>query len=390
VSPTIDRFAAHLAHSLNSETDREIRIEPGRLYATLTTTLTGPRYLNQLLYQPGYAWRMDPEEAASRYFDATLGRRLWLSGRADRSAAHRLYEALVQRGIEPEWKEAELRRQPESNEVPNPKVQPWISRAFRSVAGRLHDLPKCISPGNAAATIRTRHGPMQLVAGPATALVAEEFSTWDAIHCAPEKLHALAPGEPFNLFCGRVIDALRTANRPVQELLGLNRGLCPFDWLEVLPVNQVRGLRRFLAALPDGVADTPDSWNEAWSHSPVPGHADANALWRSEIGLALRESGPAPRWIDIDDVADQAMDEPPEVLGHRAFADELLRLVTDRVIDRREYDLLCALYDGAALREALADSELDLELRARGQDTEAYVTELNARIQTWRRRMLEA
>ena len=390
MSQTIDRFAAHLAHSLNSETDREIRIEPGRLYATLTATLAGPRYLNQLLYQPGYAWRMEPEEAASRYFDATLGRRLWLSGRVDRSAAHRLYESLVQRGIEPEWKEAELRRQPEPSGVSHSTVQPWVSRAFRAVAGRLHDLPKRISPGNAAATIRTRLGPLQLLAGSTGALVAEEFSTWDAIACAPEKLHALAPGEPFNRFCGRVIDALRTANRPVQELLGLNRGLCPFDWLDVLPVNQVRGLRRFLAALPDGASDTPDAWMDAWSRSPVPGHADAGALWRSEIGQALRESGPALRWIDIEDVADAAMDEPPEVLDQQSFADELLQLVAERVIDRREYDVLCALYDGAGLQEALADSDLDRELRARGQTTEAYVMELNARIQNWRRRMLEA
>ena len=103
VSHPVDRFAAHVAHSLNSETAAEVRVEPGRLYAGLTATLAGPRYLNALLYQPSYAWRMDPEEAASRYFDATLARRLWLSGRAERSAAHHLYEALCQRGIEPEW-----------------------------------------------------------------------------------------------------------------------------------------------------------------------------------------------------------------------------------------------------------------------------------------------
>jgi len=72
VSHPIDRFAAQVAHSLNSETVAEVRVEPGRLYAGLTATLAGPRYLNALLYQPSYAWRMDPEEAASRYFDATL------------------------------------------------------------------------------------------------------------------------------------------------------------------------------------------------------------------------------------------------------------------------------------------------------------------------------
>lgn len=387
MSQTIDRFAAHLAHSLNSETDRQVQVEPGRLYANLTATLAGPRYLNQLLYQPAYAWRMEPDEAASRYFDATLARRLWLSGRADRSVAHRLFESLVQRGVEPVWQAAELRRQADSGEAA--VVQPLVPLAVRAVADRLQAVPADISPGNAAATIRMRLGPLQLGVGASGVGVPEEFSAWDAIKCAPQTLHALEPGEPFNRFCGRVIDALRTANRPVQELLGLNRGLCPFDWLDVLPVNQVRSLRRFLAAIPDGAADTPDAWAEAWSRAPVTGHADAAALWRSEIGQALRASASASPWVDIETVADETLEAPAEVLDRQSFADELRQFVTDGVIDWQEHDLLCALYDGAGLQEALTDTGLGRDRCVGGLSTEAYVMELNTRIQNWRRRMLE-
>ena len=389
VSHPIDRFAAHVAHSLNSETAAEVRVEPGRLYAGLTATLAGARYLNALLYQPSYAWRMDPEEAASRYFDATLARRLWLSGRAERSAAHHLYEALCQRGIEPEWAAAELRRESVPATPRAESVQPLVSRAFRAVAGRLRGLPDTISPGNAAGTIRARSGPLHLFVGAARAPVAEEFSAWDAVCCAPERMRTLPAGEAFNRFCGRVIDALRTANRPVQELLGLRRGLCPFDWLETLPVNQVRGLRRFLAALPDSAADTRDAWAEAWTRAPVPGYADVAVLWRSPIGEALREHGQAPRFVDTDALADEIADEPPAVLDRHGFAEELRALVADGVIDARERSLLLALYDGAALAEALAESHLDRELRDRGLSHADYATELNRRIQAWRRRVSE-
>lgn len=389
MSHPIDRFAAHLAHSLNSESDAEVRIEPGRLYAVLTETLAGPCYRRALLYQPSYAWRMDPEEAASRYFEATLARRLWLSGQVDRSAAHQLYEALCRRGVETEWASAKLSREQESASVDPQGVQFLASQAFRVVAERLRRLPEVISPGNAAATILSRHGPLHLISGPSRARVADEFSTWDAVCCAPERLAVLPSGEPFNRFCSRVIDALRTANRPVQELLGLNRRLCPFDWLQSMPVNQVRGLRRFLAQLPEQAPDVPEAWAAAWSRAPVPGFADACTLWRSPIGQALREQGRAPRFVESDVLADEPGDAPHEVLDRHSFAEELQALANAGAVEPREQDLLLALYDGGGLSEALADTGLERELRVRGQTPLDYAIELNRRIHSWRRQVLE-
>lgn len=382
----IDRFAAHLAHLLN-DPDEPVRVDPGRLYATLTATLAGQPYRDQLLYQPSYAWRMDAEEAATRYFAATLERRLWLSGGVERSVAHRLFEALCQRGVDSGWSNAALVRQPTARQ--SATVVPLLSLDQRRVLDALRTLPNTLSPGNGATRIREQRGPLRLVFGATAVTVAEEFSLWDAIRCAPSPLAPLRPGEPFNRFCGVVIDALRTANRPVQEVLGLNRGLCPFDWLEDLPVNQARGWRRFLKQLPEDGPDTPEHWTAAWSVAKVPGYRDVQALWDSPLGRALRLRGRGSPLVETDAPGEAEPDESPELLDRRSFAAELAELVGIGRIDSRERALLLALYDGAALHDTLIEQGLDRELKRRDLNLTDYVTDLNERIQTCREDAME-
>ena len=87
-----------------------MQVNPGALYARLTEAIAA-RYAEPLLHHPGYAWRLSAEEAAARYFDISLSRRLLLSGKVDLSIAHRLFEAMCRRGAEPAWRSASLQRE---------------------------------------------------------------------------------------------------------------------------------------------------------------------------------------------------------------------------------------------------------------------------------------
>lgn len=394
----IDRFAAHLAHSLNAPPPGPVTVAPGAVYALLTTTLSRPAYLGRLLYHPAYGWRMPAEEAVTRYFDATIARRLRLSGRSDRSVAHRLFGALCQRGHGPGWDGSTLARS-SAEAAAAENVVAFAPAGLRGVADRLSGLPRDIAPGNAAATIRQRQGPLWLTLGEARFEVAEEFSVWDAIRVGPEHLSALAEGEPFNRFCGVVIDALRTANRPVQELLSLGRGLCPFDWLDSVPVNQVRALRRFLALLPEGPdgapLDSPETWAAAFAQRPVPGHADWRALWNSELGQAMRNRGAtAPAALaaahpdeDRDEggqadgeAAGEGQSGRPRVMGAGEFDETLARLEAAARISAAERMFLRRIYEGVPLAAALAETGLAAQIAARGDSPETFVTALHARL----------
>lgn len=395
MSYPVDRFAAHLAHLLNppDPPGGVVTLDPGRLYATLTTTLSGRLHARELLHHPSYAWRMLAEEAAMAYFDATIARRLRLSGRAVLSVAHRTFAALVERGSDPVWARAEVGRRKQAardddSAMEAGKVVTMLPVALRHVRDALAAVPQDIGAGNAAATIRARHGPLSLVAGSSVAIVAEEMSLWDAILCSPPQLKALAPGEAFNRFCSVVIDAMRTANRPVQELLGLGRGLCPFDWVDQVPVNQVRALRRFLAALPDAGSDTPAAWAAAFAQAPVPNHGSAKALWDAPIGQALRGARAAlgERLAADCSGADNATgemdeeDDTPRFLDREAFAAGLARIGAGQGVDAQEQRLLMLLHEGRSLCAAVKETGLDAVLAERGLDFAAYVADLYHRI----------
>jgi hypothetical protein len=352
-------------------------VEPGRLYVVLLDALAA-KYKESLLYHSSYRARMTEEEAAAGYCKLTLERALWLSNKVEMSIAHRLLGELCRRGVGPFWEGAELRR--EQYEAPQ-RENVVVAGSFAAVAARLAKLPHAIAKGNPAETIRQRKGGLWLILGALRTGVPEQISPWDAITCAPTILKSLPAGEPFNQFCGVVIDTLRTANRPFQELLGLGRGICPFDWIDALSTNQVRALRRFLEV----IADTPDSldlWSRAWNEAAVPGFKSATELWSSEIGRALRSPSIKTRSDRIDLIEDD--DPSPDVLEQHEFRQRLGILQDHDVIGAIERFILERLYEGDTLAELASEARVQKILAERKMKFSEYIDSLHRRIENWR------
>jgi hypothetical protein len=375
-----DRFAAFLAHWLNSAETPVCTVEPGHLYVVLLDALA-VKYKESLLYHSSYRARLTEEEAAAGYFNATLERALWLSNKVEMSIAHRLLGELCRRGVGSPWEGAELRR--EQDEASQRENVIAIG-SFAAVAARLAKLPHSIAKGNPAETIRQRKGGLWLVLGALRTQVPEQISPWDAIVCAPTLIKSLPAGEPFNRFCGVVIDALRTANRPFQELLGLGRGICPFDWIDVLSTNQVRALRRFLEEIGSmGAPDSMDQWSRAWGKAAVPGFKSAAQLWSSDIGCALRNPLINTRSDPIDLIKDDE-NSRPDILERHEFRQRLEILQKYNVICATDRSILERLYDGDTLAELATEASVQKILAERQMKFSEYIDSLQRRIENWR------
>jgi len=371
----VDRFAAYMAHRLNAAEAPLTEIEPGALEAALWQALAG-RYAGVLLGQPAYAWRIAPDEAATAYFRAVLERGLWLVGAAQLTVAHRVLLALCQRAPEPGWRDARIERGVVAGGASSATV------GLAAVEPLLRALPNEIDAGNAAASARERAGPLALVVGNSAVEVPDQLSVWGAVLGAPRRLNSLPRGEAFNGFCAVLIDAMRTAHRPFQEVVGLGRGLCPFDWLGVLAVNQVRALRRFLAELTTaghaGLTD-PRAWETAWAVAPVPGFKSAEQLWASEIGFALRQPQRASA-TDVEALA-QAPADHAAFMPADSFARHLDLLVARGAVAPAERWLLQQLYVGASLAELAKAEQLQLLLKRRKLSLARLVADLQQRIE---------
>lgn len=380
-----DRFAAFLAHCLNSEDSALVQLSLGEIYARLTAALAA-RYAEPLLHHPGYAWRMSPEEASARYFDISLGRTLLLSPRVQLSVAHRLLQMLCQRGAEAVWRQAVIVREKDAAAQGTQVVPLGAQRSFEQCRQQLAKLPQTISAGSPSPTIRARFGPIALRLYSFQAPVPEEISMWDAVTCAPAVLYPLSAGEPFNRFCSLVIDCVRTAHRPFQELLGLGRGLCPFDWLDILSIQQTRALRRFLRVLEESrAADTPEHWERAWQEAPVAGFASAAELWQSDIGMALRQpqgrSGMDTALLaSLEDSASETQ-ETADYLSEEELLTALDAFLGGDCINRAEHTLLMGLHRGVSNTELLALPEIQAELRKHGGSFESLAEDLLKRIE---------
>ncbi|MCK1389021.1 hypothetical protein [Bradyrhizobium sp. 21] len=376
-----DRFAAYLAHSLTSDERSTFFVDAGLLYVSVLDALAR-RYRLSLLSHASFAARMTGEEAAQRYFDVTLARPLWLSNRVEVSLSHRILLVMCRRGVLALSKHAELIRE-EAAAASAAAVRPLMAVPdLDHVSLALARLPQRMSSGNPANAIRQRKGPLWLVMGPSRIEVPEEMSIWSAICAGPQQIRSLAPGEEFNRFCGILIDALRTAHRPFQELVGLGRGLCPFDWLEALSINQVRGLRQFLRKLSG--ADTIEAWSVAWDRAPVPGFKTFRDLWNSEIGRALRSREVGFRDVPIDSVED--VDLPaPDVLSKMEFEQRLRALRRAGVIEEVECIMLNRLYCGETLSDLAANSDVAALLTRRGLNFPVFLSDLQERVENWQR-----
>lgn len=383
-----DRFAAFLAHCLNSEDFSSITVDEGALYALWTDALS-TRYAEPMLHHPGYAWRMSSEEAAARYFEISIRRPLQVSARVRISVAHRLLEALCQRGADPLWEDATVKRELEPPaEESIPRVIPTgVRKEFSRCSHALSKIADQISPGSPSATLRARFGPVVLRLYILHETVPEEISLWDAVVCAPRTLKSLPRGKPFNDFCCLVIDGIRTAHRPYQELVGLGRSLCPFDWVGVLSIQQSRDLRKFLRVLEEtGELDSQPDWERAWEEVTVGGFKSAAELWSSEIGSALRQPQSRAR-VDstllenLSDPESPSMEEA--IIQEDAFERSMETLLSLTFINSAERTILSALYNGKTKPEILTLPGVREHLKASGLTYEQCLESLKQRIQEW-------
>lgn len=366
-----DRFAAWLSYDLIWEGGPFPfkKKEDGDLYNRTLAALEG-RYANTLLHLPAYHLRMSAEEAAQRYFERILERPLQLSPRVQISVGHQLFEALCQRAADPAWRHASVRREKAGTPPPGATcaVPAAVRGMFEQCRARLGELPDGVSRGSPSPALRARHGELVLRLQGLAAPVPEEISLWSAIRCAPAWL-SFPEREAFDAFCCIMIDCMRTVHRPFSELLALKRGLCPFDWLDVLSIQQTRRLRVFLAELGDG-PDTLPRWEQAWERRRVSGFESATDLWHSEIGRALRQ--PQGRIFISNEQAEEALaalsaDEDPaevaergQLLGEEALREQLDPVVSDGAISAQERDLLLALAreESLEVEESLANDLL--------------------------------
>ena len=368
-----DRFAASIAHLLNASEESVCRVDVGLLYAQLIGRLA-KTYKDSLLGHTAYAARMTSDEAAERYLAATLQRTLWLSNNAPVSVAHKLLLAICHRGFVPSLTMARSAKADNS-----PTVSTLTSGDLKDVFANLSKCSFDTESGNPARAIQGREGPLYLAAGNLRQQVPEQISIWNAIECAPKKLKKLEAGEPFNRFCGVVIDALRTANRPFLEVIGVGRRLCPFDWLDTVSINQLRSVRRFLQAVGDR-GDTLEGWAAAWRSAPVSGFKTAQEFWSSDFGRALRNGPSQLLQIESDD---DIADEAPEVLGSEDFVHALAGLRNAGAISETEEFVLIELYRGETLDELAAESRVQQLLRQRKLTMPAFVIDLQRRLESF-------
>lgn len=346
----LDRFAAHIAHLLNQQMEDGVWLDPASIMVDLLDLLSS-RYAGPLLFHGRYEWRMDSSEAAARYFEATLERKLFLSGKVSYSSAHWLFLSLVQRLPSPGWRTAFLVRQHSKPQSDNICLIPKHSASLLNE--RIALLSKNISIGNAAKVLKDRDGPLWLVAGHVSIELPDEMSIWDSIVTVPPKITPLVHQEAFNKFCGVVIDVMRTANRPFQEILGLGHNLCPFDWIGTISTNQVRSLRRYLSILVDH--QTLADWSQVqaedrWKEQPVAGYPSFDAFWQSEIIKFMRGPKQQNYSGEVDDsfvlTTAEKSEEQGNVMSLSEWVEQLSERVREGKVTTIESELLIRLYEG--------------------------------------------
>ena len=111
----------------------------------------------------------------------------------------------------------------------------------------------------------------------------------------------------------------------------------------------------------------------------MPGFADANALWHSDIGLALRGALAS----DVTELEDDVADTETEFLSATDYVTQLDLMVADGVIEATERSMLIRLYKGCKMTDMAVEPEIKMALRRRRMTFDVFVTDLQARIERW-------
>ena len=384
----VQRFAAHLAHLLNTG-DEFIEINHFALYRTLIRTLAGPpdatgcRYRDGLLGYALVAGEREPEELAERYFETVLDRGMHLARDNSVHKAHELFLAMCRRGVARGWSSARLVR----SDAEDRRAIDGPPSDFSALRDRVGRLDHAVSGNNPAGTLRSRLGPLRLVVGSGSIEVPEELSVWRAVSSGPFKLGKLSPGEPFNAFCSLVIKAVENANERYGAILRL--GLSPLDWGDDLTVNTAKHVSAFLSAARESgdLWNARETWDGVWDRRKVPGFRSAEEFWGSELGRALRN---LQRPTRVDDGGEEfpEPDDPDKQLLDQSTFEEMLDLCRrDGVVDEFDCWFFSKLFEGETIAELARMPET--ARRMKPSEIPAYVAELQERVLEHVRRRLE-
>lgn len=382
----VQTLAAHMARLTDPDAGK---ILPYAIEQQLLQTLGGPqdrkarhRYRDTLIGYPLIQARYSPEEAAQRYIDDVLRRRLQVAQSRHLQKAHELFELQCRRGADQSWREARLARSPS-----RPKGEGAPPKGFGVVEKSLGFLDKGISEKSPAERTRASAGPIWLQAGSAAAEVAEELSAWHALTSGPEHVGKFADKAAFDKVCSATIQAVETANAHWSALLCVH--LSPIDWADQISINTAKKMSAFrtkVRELADGRAETVADWQAALAAHPVPGFADAKAFWDSKLGQALRNPPPGAIHVDVEeDALVDDRDQSAELLDHMTFT-EMLRLARDAgVIDEFDIWFFNEIHRGARIDELAGSIKAKVKANGNAFDAHAYAAELGARIRAFAR-----
>ncbi len=385
----IMRFGALVAHLLNSS-QKITELDDAGLYITLLDLLGGAGGLQSKAYSQwlaGHALvehRLSPEEAAQIYFERVIGRNLFLARGNHYHKGHELLHALCLRGAGRGWDKASLARSlDESAAIPL-----ILPAGFDAVAARLASFSREISQSNPAVSTRAKHGPLFIEVSSARVELPEELSLWGAIRGAPRQLVSLSEDE-WLAFRNLVIRAFEAANAPYAAFISI--GLWPPDWGDVLSTHQVKQLSIFLTAAKMESRDhTISAWRQAWEGGKkVPLFKNADELWESSLGFALRESWWQPiTHIDSIEIPSEedAEDRSLEALD---FEKTLQMCRAAGAIDDIEVWLYLEIREGRNAVELAQEPQMRTRLREKRLTMPQYLEALQLRIHDYVRGILE-
>jgi hypothetical protein len=385
----VERFAAHLAHLLNTaSTKNTVEVQTFRIYSGVTTMLAGRGHAG-ILYRDvllGFRLAADrsPEQVAATYIDTVLDRRMMLARAEPKHCAHLLFEMLCRRGTSPEWPNSRLERS-----VVSSPGGTGASADFGAVSDRLARLDLSISPGNPAKSMREKKGALYLTAGGATAEVQDELSALKAINCSPSQQRVLADGAEFNRLCSQTIKVVEAADAHYAALLRI--GLFPADWADTVNVNLAKSISASVADIRSAGRDLNDeaAWRTVFEKRRLPGVDNFDSFWGSELGRALRfpvkhEAIPPVDGRSIDDVADVSNEEDDvDLCDDVAFTQHLEAAQADSVLDEIDTFVMRSVYCGAQFVGLRKQAGVAARLKQNGWTVEQYVDDLRDRLLKW-------
>ncbi len=387
---TVQKFAAFVAHLFNgSDEDGEIVVlNYGDIYQKLTRLLeVNVSYRDDVAggrYCRGEAWT-EANALTNFYFDRILDRPLGINKGKASSVTFDLLLSMIQRCASEAVAGARLERQRDTSGTAVTSLDPDVRELMSNVGGLL--------AGTHNPELKASHDePPTMVLGAHAVALPRTLSLWQAATAAPRRVRQLPQGPEFLAFCSKMINAVETANRPCLELL--NVGLCPGDWLDEVPLNQLRAIGRLVRHVLNQSEQevalaqaSDDMWQAAWNAEPVPRFDSVGDFLASPMAQALTGRTTANVFVsDLpeDDVLEQDGEPSDPEAQMLSSADEFTRLLSvareANVIEEREEQVMLALYRGEDLATLSDHPEYSSMIGKQQRKVERFITDLQERL----------